>query len=274
MAVCAPSGAPARHALEAGRAILAQRYHVMDCGGVADGAATDARRLEALRRALVEENVRAVFVARGGYGLLRVAEQIPAGTARVIVGFSDVTVLLAWLWRRGVVGVHGPVVTQISRLPEEDRAALFRLLEDPAPPPPLVGRALAPGRGAGPLVGGNLTVLAHLCGTPLMPALAGAILLIEDVNEEPYRLDRALTHLRLAGALDGVAGVACGEFTGCGAPGDVDRTLLDRLGALGVPVVVDLPLGHGDANRAVPHGARATLDAASGVLRFEEGAVA
>ncbi len=252
-------------------AIIAARYDVIDCGGVADGAVDDARRLAGLRRALVEEDVRAVFCARGGYGLLRVAANIPEGPPRAVVGFSDVTVLHAALWRRGVVSVHGPNVTTLGRLEDADSDALFALLENPVAPPPIAGlRMIAPGVARGPLVGGNLAMLSHLIGTPLWPDLRGAVVFLEDVNEEPYRVDRMLTHLRLAGALEGVAGIACGEFFACG---DAEAVLAERLGELGVPVVAGIPTGHGTRNRALPHGACVALDAEAGILTFEEGAV-
>jgi muramoyltetrapeptide carboxypeptidase len=183
-------------------------------------------------------------------------------------------VLHAALGALGWSTVHGPNVTGLGRLGPDDLAALWALLEDPAPPPPLAGlRALAPARAEGRLRGGNLSLLAHLCGTPRQPDLHDAVLLLEDVNEEPYRVDRMLTQLHHAGALAGVAGVAAGEFFGCGAPDEVERVLADRLGLPGVPVVTGLPVGHGARNRAVPLGARVTLDAGAGMLRFLAGAV-
>ena len=210
---------------------------------------------------------------------------------KLFVGFSDVTAIHAALNRAGLVTVHGPVVTQLGRAPGDAVAHLEALLrggvprtgpwDAPAPGAGLVGTAtISPGRASGPLLGGSLTLLAHLLGTPFAPRLEGAVLFLEDVAEKPYRLDRLLTHLRLAGALDGVAAVAVGQIVDCDANGvagiDVVR---DAIQALGVPAVEGLPAGHEDRNLALPLGARATLVApAPGEegpprLLFDEGAV-
>jgi muramoyltetrapeptide carboxypeptidase len=145
------------------------------------------------------------------------------------------------------------------------------------PAPRLKGTPLVGGSAEGPLVGGNLAVLTRLLGTPYLPPLDGAVLLLEDVGERPYRLDRMWTHLALAGIFDRVRGLALGEFTGCDEPGesygsaDVLGTLV---GELGLPCVSDLPIGHGEVNVPVPLGCRVRLDANAGALEFLEPAVA
>jgi len=238
-------------------------------------AGDDGRRLDEWREAVADREARAIFCARGGYGAMRILPGIdPApllARPKVLVGFSDVTALHALLNRAGLATVHGPVVTQLGRAPEAAVAHLAALLfggaprpgawDEPAPGAGLVGTAtIRAGRIRGPLLGGSLAVLAHLAGTPFLPSLEGAILLLEDVGEAPYRLDRYLTQLRLAGALEGVAGVAVGQLTSCddavlrGA--EVVRELVAELG---VPAVEGIPAGHEDANYAVPLGATATL---------------
>jgi muramoyltetrapeptide carboxypeptidase len=238
-------------------------------------AGDDARRAEEWREAVADPEARAIFCARGGYGAMRILPAVdPApllDRPKAVVGFSDVTAVHAVLNRAGLATVHGPVVTQLGRAPDDAVRHLEALLfEDPprpgawgvpAPGAGLVAeRTVSPGRASGPLLGGTLTLLAHLAGTPYAPRLDGAILLLEDVGERPYRIDRCLTQLRLAGALAGVAGLALGRFTDCddGAllAADVVR---EAALALGVPAVEGLPLGHLDANFAVPLGARATL---------------
>jgi muramoyltetrapeptide carboxypeptidase len=237
-------------------------------------AGDDARRADEWREAVADPEARAIVCARGGYGALRILPAIdPApllARPKLLVGFSDITALHALLNRAGLATVHGPGVTQLARLPEEGLQHLEALLRRSAPPagsaPPapgagLVGRAtVRPGRASGPLLGGSLTLLSHLAGTPYAPRLEGAILFLEDVAEKPYRLDRYLTHLALAGALRGVAGIAVGQLTGCddaNAHGaDVVR---EAILALGVPAIEGLPAGHEDANFALPLGARATL---------------
>ncbi|MGC3996655.1 MAG: LD-carboxypeptidase [Anaeromyxobacter sp.] len=237
-------------------------------------AGDDARRLEEWREAVADPDARAIFCARGGYGASRLLPELdPAALVarpKLLVGFSDITVLHALLNRAGLATIHGPVLTQLGRAPEEAVAHLERLLAGDAPPPgpgtPPPGAGLAgtatvvAGRATGPLLGGSLTLLAHLCGTPWFPPLAGAILLVEDVDEKPYRVDRYLTQLRLAGVLRGLAGVALGQFTGCDAPGLRGVEVARRFAAgLGVPVIEGLPSGHEDANFAVPLGAPVTL---------------
>ncbi len=238
-------------------------------------AGDDARRIEEWREAVADPESRAIFCARGGYGAMRLLPVIdPAPLLerpKLLVGFSDVTALHALLNRAGLVTVHGPVVTQLGRAPPDALAHLEALLagvaprpgawDEPAPGAGLMGtRTLRPGRVSGPLLGGTLAILAHLQGTPFAPRLDGAILFLEDVNEKPYQIDRYLTQLRLAGALDRVAGLAIGQLTGCeeGAVLGADVVREAAL-ALGVPAVEGFPAGHQDANFALPLGAGATL---------------
>ena len=139
---------------------------------------------------------------------------------------------------------------------------------------------IAPGCAAGRLLGGNLEMLSRLCGTALAGALLPGepvLLLLEEVGEQPYRIDRALTQLLESGALSAVVGVIVGDLTACaardGAPPDALSVITERLRPLGVPICAGAPIGHGARNRAVPLGAWATLDARAGELRFDEGAV-
>jgi muramoyltetrapeptide carboxypeptidase len=238
-------------------------------------AGDDARRADEWREAVADPDARAIFCARGGYGAMRILPAIdPApllARPRTLVGFSDVTALHAVLNRAGLATVHGPVLTQLGRAPDDAvrhlEAVLFggaprpNAWEVPAPGAGLVAaRTIRPGRASGPLLGGTLTILAHLAGTPFAPPLEGAILLLEDVGEKPYRIDRCLTQLRLAGALDGVAALAVGQLTSCDDGGLLAADVVREAAlALGIPAIEGLPVGHEDANFAVPLGARATL---------------
>jgi muramoyltetrapeptide carboxypeptidase len=238
-------------------------------------AGDDARRAEEWREAVSDPEARAIFCARGGYGAMRILPTIdPApllARPKAVVGFSDVTAIHAALNRAGLATVHGPVLTQLGRAPDDAVRHLEALLFEepphpgawdvPAPGAGLVAaRTVRPGRASGPLLGGTLTILAHLTGTPYAPRLDGAILLLEDVGERPYRIDRCLTQLRLAGALSGIAGLALGRFAGCDDGGLLAADVLREAAlALGVPAVEGLPVGHEDANFAVPLGVRATL---------------
>jgi muramoyltetrapeptide carboxypeptidase len=238
-------------------------------------AGDDTRRLEEWREAVADPDARAIFVARGGYGAMRILPGIdPAPLVerpKLLVGFSDDTVVHAVLNRAGLATVHGPVVTQLGRVPEDALVHLEALLSGTAPrpgawdvPAPGAGlvaaRSIRAGRASGPLLGGTLTLLAHLQGTPFAPRLDGAILFVEDVGEKPYRIDRYLTQLRLSGALDGIAGLAVGQLTGCDDGGVLAADVVREVAlALGVPAIEGLPAGHEDANFALPLGARATL---------------
>jgi muramoyltetrapeptide carboxypeptidase len=289
VAVVAPAGPVPGDRLRRGLEILESRYRVRvahdvlrTTGYLAGG---DDRRAAELAGALADPDVRAVFVARGGYGIFRVLPFLDPAVVRrdpkVIVGFSDATALLAWAARAGVRGVHGPVVAQLGELPASDHAALFDLLERPSPPPPLASERAAGAGSArsieGRLVGGNLCMVAHLVGTPWAIDTDGALLLLEEVGERPYAIDRYLTRLHLAGALLGVRGLAIGDLVRCEERVMIDSPAADvvvdeRARAFGLPALAGLPVGHGARNRAVPIGARAVLD--TGRLELLEPAVA
>ncbi len=300
--VIAPASPFDPEALDRGLEVLRSRLRLVprvraDLGARAGYlAGDDGRRAEEWREAVADPDARAIFCARGGYGAMRILPAIDPSPLldrpKLFVGFSDVTAMHAVLNRAGLATVHGPVVTQLGRAPADAVDHLEALLFGRAPRPtawvaPAPGSGIAgsasvrAGRASGPLVGGSLSILAHLCGTPFLPPLDGAILLLEDVAEKPYRVDRYLTQLRLAGALDRVAGVAVGQLKDCDDENvraiDVVR---EALRVLGVPAIEGLPCGHEDRNLAAPLGARVTLvapgpgDEGPPRLLFDEGATA
>ena len=219
---------------------------------------------------------------RGGWGAARLLEQPLALPPSWLLGFSDVTSLL-WAQRaRGLGGaIHGPLVTSLATEPEWSCQRLRDLLFG-HPLADLQGIGWCGGSATGPLLAGNLTVATHLLGTRHLPNLQGAILILEDVGEAPYRLDRLLTHWRLCGALQQLAGIGLGRFTACddpdGEPGDgsgeparrftAEQVLRDRTADLGIPVVAGLPVGHEPGNAALPLGVRARLDGQRGLLQI------
>jgi muramoyltetrapeptide carboxypeptidase len=272
-------------------------------------AGTDPDRAADLQQAWLDPRIEAVLCARGGYGAQRVVDRLDwaamaAVPPKIFSGFSDVTALHeAFALRLGVPTLHSPNIwgdgfTAFPAAQQALRQALFTphapggrtLNSDP-------GAWLAPGRATGLTAGGNLSLLAANLGTPdgrdpgsrhcprlraRAPAptphhprdgFAGCILLLEDVNEECYRLDRMLTQLLRCGALDGVAGIALGTWTGCKPAGDVRSVMADRLGGLGVPVAWGLGFGHIAPQPAIPLGVPAELDSTTGVLTFLESAV-
>ena len=291
VAVVAPAGPFDRESLDAGLRILAGRYDVAWDRGLLSRvrylAGDDDRRGSELAAALADPRVRGIVAARGGYGGMRILPRVwpidggapsSPGPVKLLVGFSDITVLHAALQACGRVSVHGPVVTQLATQPSTVLERFFAILEDgAAPPAPISGTPIVGGVSEGPLLGGNLSLFTRLLGTPWLPDLTGAVLLLEDVGERPYRIDRMWTHLRLAGVFERVAGLALGDFTDCEEPGG-EFTLRDVLwslaGETGLPCVGGLPIGHDAVNVPVALGTRARLDGGAGTLSFLEPAVA
>jgi muramoyltetrapeptide carboxypeptidase len=189
--------------------------------------------------------------------------------ARPVIGFSDATALLLALARRGIESIHGPVLTSLADglqgLTEASLQAMIALLlsGEPTflPGIPLGGPAAVV---EGPVIGGNLAVLASLAGTVHALQASGSILVLEDVGESPYRIERLLCQLIDSGALVGVKGIALGEFTGCQPPDGANYQLsdvfLEHLQPLNIPVLHQLPVGHGQRNIAFPYGRTARMD--------------
>ncbi len=234
----------------------------------------DADRAKDFTEAWCDPEVQAVFCARGGYGVQRMVDlldwaAIAAAGPKVLVGFSDITALhQAFAVRMGLCTVHGPVVTSLPRDPgsaEHLRTLLFEP-EQVRSLTPVPAETVVPGLAEGPLVGGNLALLAASAGTRDWLPARGAIAVLEDVGEEVYRLDRMLTQLLRAGWFEGVHGIVLGSFTESGHPDDVARLARDRLAPLGVPMVREAPVGHDPVNTAFPLGGTARLDAGAGTL--------
>jgi muramoyltetrapeptide carboxypeptidase len=246
-------------------------------------AGSDTQRAEAFQRLYCDGSVKALFAARGGYGAARMlpfldAARIRAAAPKLVVGMSDVVALFAWLHAEAGLGVlHGPCLAAPSFTESPQRAENLDDLRGWlfGPPPqarlectllhaPAGAGAHGTGAGgsvAGRLVGGNLAVLASLLGTPWALETQGCLLFLEDVNEQPYRVDRYLTQLRLAGRLDGVAGVVFGHMQRCDSdpPGLLHDVLRDLFRDAPYPVATGLPAGHGARNRTLPLGRPAEL---------------
>ena len=243
-------------------------------------AGTDRTRARVLRDLLLDPEIRAIFCTRGGSGSLRLLpllglDRLP-GPPKILVGFSDLTALLLAVHHvAGWVPFHGPVVASFASADEATSAHLADLLFGRKVFPLSLDQGhgvqvLVPGRAEGPLMGGNLTLLVHLIATPFRPNLEGAILFLEDAHEAPYRLDRMLTTLRLAGILDRLAGLVLGHFEDCGPPDEVRRVLEMNLADFPGPVVAEFPIGHGTRNLTLPIGPRALLDTQAQVLDLLE----
>ena len=254
---------------------------------VADGAfdrdgylaGSDENRAAQIHRFFQDPQIAGIICARGGYGSMRLLSLIDFELVRqnpkVFVGFSDASVLLAAFYAKsGLACFHGPMVAALGRGDGDSakalRAALtgdqaIRLCSGD-------GTAVCPGTAAGPVCGGNLTVLCHTIGTPFAPPLAGHLLFLEDVGEAPYRIDRMLTQMRLAGALEGVKGVVLGDFENCGEPGQARRIVAQIFADAGVPILAGIAAGHGKKNLTLAIGPSAVLDADRGTLEYRESA--
>ncbi|MBA3529524.1 MAG: LD-carboxypeptidase [Propionibacteriaceae bacterium] len=232
-------------------------------------SAGDRTRADDFSAAWCHPDVSAVWAARGGYGAQRMVDLIDFDALRAagpkhFIGFSDTTALHARIGRElGQVTVHGPVMGSLAQLtdPPSARQMLRLIMERPVPGMPLcAGRTVVAGTGTGVLIGGNLSLIASDLGIEPAPQQP-SILLVEDIDEEGYRVDRMLTQLQRLGWFSHVEGVVIGDFTN---PGDADllqRVVADRLAGLGIPLVSGVQVGHGDRNLALPLGAAVRLQA-------------
>jgi muramoyltetrapeptide carboxypeptidase len=273
IAVVAPSSPIPEGELWRGLAWLRLRYRLRVSPAILSRdaylAGDDGLRAAELASAMCDDEVKAIVAARGGYGVMRILQDLPweafADRPKPIVGFSDVTALHAMAWRAGVRTVHGPNVSSFGRgASPAVRLAWINALEAPASPRAWRGlRVVHPGPEAtGPLIGGNLALLHAMAAAGMLDVPSGAVLAIEDVSEAPYRVDRMLTSLLLGGHLARASAILAGSFEACGPRPDgrtVDDVLADRTRVLGVPVLAGAPFGHGAHNEAFVLGAPATV---------------
>ncbi|MEJ7690307.1 MAG: LD-carboxypeptidase [Nocardioidaceae bacterium] len=239
-------------------------------------AAADDVRASAFTDAWLNPEASAVIIARGGYGSQRVVDlvdwrRLAEAEPKVLVGFSDATALhQAVAARLGLVTVHSHVVTSLGTATPASAEALRRLLMEPDTVTDLLAgqaaEAVVGGMARGVLVGGNLALLASDLGTPFSRSAAGGIVLLEDIGEDTYRVDRQLTHLVRAGWFEGARGLVLGAFTDCNDPVELDVVLEARLAPLGLPIVRHVDVGHTSSSATVPLGVEAVLDADAGTL--------
>jgi len=261
-------------------------------------AGGDRERAADIMQMFTDKTVKAIICLRGGYGSARVLDlldyRIIRRHAKIFSGFSDITSLhCAFAKKVNMSSIHAPMLNgglQAQDVPEFTRASFLRTVTEAKPPGSIVAGSdkthistVRCGVAEGPLIGGNLSVLCAAIGTPFEPSFKGKILFLEDVNEQPYRLDRMLTQLLNTGRLRHVVGVAVGVNKDCEDDGKEKvieeyrqssaDVMAERLQTLGVPVVMGLPFGHVALNATIPVGAQARLDADNGDLIILESAV-
>jgi muramoyltetrapeptide carboxypeptidase len=249
-------------------------------------AGDDAARAEELMFAFEDPSVRAIVGLRGGYGCSRLIHLLMEKRLRhhpkIFMGFSDLTTLHLFFRRRfGWITIHGPMATSpaLGSISVDQENHLLSLWTDPDYRPVLSFAQLetwAPGKAEGTLIGGCLSLIVASIGTPYEIRTEGKILFLEDQGEPPYRLDRMLTHLHLAGKLQSVAGILLGTFHDCEptqgnySAEDILREILNRLR---VPIIANFPAGHGADNWAIPLGAKVRIDSDSRSVEFLDPAV-
>jgi len=239
----------------------------------------DAERLQDLNAALADESVDGIWCVRGGYGAMRLLPHVDWASLtrrpRALIGFSDVTALHAAASTRcDLVTYHGP--TARGTLTAFSRNSLVRAVVEARDPCGIASaaRTVRGGRAHGRLVGGNLALLAALAGTPFAPDYRGALVILEDIGEPAYRIDRMLRQLLLSGAFDRATGLVAGHFTEPSPERELSTSTLDALlgevaDVAGVPAIAGVPLGHIDDQWTVPLGAMAQLDADTLTLTVE-----
>jgi muramoyltetrapeptide carboxypeptidase len=248
-------------------------------------AGSDADRAGELMQAIEDPSVQAIIALRGGYGCARIIplldERIVRENCKIFMGFSDLTTLHLYFNKCGWITFHGPMAANeaLADISVEREKHLVSLLTNPDYRPgfrfPQL-ESLSPGTAEGALTGGCLSLVTASLGTSCEIQTEGKILFLEDTGEPPYRIDRMITHLRLAGKLDSVAGLLLGQFSDCGAPaGDytIDDVLRDVLSGLNIPILANFPAGHIQDNWALPLGVTARIDADTRTVYFPEPAV-
>jgi len=252
-------------------------------------AGTDGERADDLHAMFADRNVRGIFCARGGYGtprlLPRINFRLIAKNPKILLGYSDITALALAIWRKcRLVTYHGPMLAvdlaaDVNPVAEE---SLWNMLTSPARHATLARAEESPARvrqsgsATGRLLGGNLSLLVSLIGTPYLPDFRRGLLFLEEIDEAPYRVDRMLTHLGNAGILSGISGVAAGQFTRC-EPGDpavpsltLQQIMAGTAEAVGKPFLTGFPIGHEKQMVTVPVGIRARMNADEGVITLLE----
>jgi len=292
--ICAPASPPLRDG-DLGRGVsylegLGYRVEVSPNILQKSGylAGTDRQRADDLNRFFRDPRIRAIVALRGGYGSMRILPMIDYSAVRknpkIFVGYSDLTVLQFALWTKcKLVSFAGPMVAgEMSRgLKGYAEEIFWRMITDKRPVGKLRTRlsAMARGKSRGTLIGGNLSMVNHLIGTPYFPSTRNSILFFEDIGEKPYRIDRMLHHLKLAGALKSIRGVILGQFTDCAPEARKPSLTMRRVtegifGDLGVPVVRGLRHVHVAGSLTLPVGLPVTIDAGKDpCIRFPEPAV-
>jgi muramoyltetrapeptide carboxypeptidase len=230
-------------------------------------AGDDNHRAELLNNAFNSTKIKAIICARGGFGSIRILDMIDydaiVRNPKIFIGFSDISSILTAIYERsGLVTFHGPTLTSLADADKKTISALSTILTLEKAVSIYEKNAISihNGKVKGPVIGGNLTTLCHLVGTPFEPEYSGHILFLEDRGEEPYRIDRMLTQMKMARCFEGVSGMVFGSFSECGDMIDVIQVFADNFAGFDFPILAGVKVGHEPINIALPIGLEATLD--------------
>ena len=288
--VITPAWVPHEERMKSGIQYLEDKGYTVKIGknvGKIHGyfAGTDEERASDINEMFVDPEVDMIICARGGWGGLRLVDKLDYDQIRInpklLVGYSDITTLQLAIWKKiGIPSISGPMVAVemgkgilpfteqhfLDQLYNENPVYVFNYQESQT-------SVFKAGRGEGILLGGCLSLVSHLIGTPYMPDYSGAILFLEDIGEKPYKIDRYLAHLNQAGIFDQINGLILGDFIDCGADENevsfhLDEILDDYFREVSYPVIRNFPYGHGDIKFSMPVGVYTVLDTERDELRL------
>ncbi|MDO9565484.1 MAG: LD-carboxypeptidase [Candidatus Desulfaltia sp.] len=240
-------------------------------------AGPDIHRANLINTFFADGKINAIICARGGFGSIRILSLLDFESIKknpkIFIGFSDISAILSVLYTKcGFVVFHGPMVTSLGDASRKTRKALLDAVSSDAGLAimPKTGKTVRHGLASGPVTGGNLTTLCHLIGTPFEPVFKGHILFLEDKGEACYRIDRMLSHMKLAGCFDDLAGLVLGSFKDCGQVSEIIGVVDNIFKEHNIPILAGFEVGHGKNNVTIPIGLNATLDTGGQSLSFHE----
>ncbi len=278
--ICAPSGSFDRELFEKGLAVISK----MGFDPVVPGdiyqkkrylAGSDKLRARIINDLFLDKNIHGIMCARGGYGAVRVLKlldwEIIQNNPKVFIGFSDVTALLAnFSYFPHMKAVHGPNITSLANAGQQTKDSIYEFLTAGSTglkieAPVVINK----GKCTGKLLGGNLATLNHLVGTEYQVDFKDCIFFLEDVGEPPYKIDRMLTQMKMAGCFYGIKGVAAGSFENCTNLGMIEDIIGEIFGEYDIPVIAGIESGHGPVNLPLPMGVDAELLTDDAEIRWD-----
>ncbi len=243
-------------------------------------AGSDAWRASVLNDLFKAPEVKGIICARGGYGSIRILDRMDFDLFRhhpkIFLGFSDISALISSITTQSrLTAFHGPNVTTLGKASPQTKASFYEAVtsDQALDIRSQKTRVISPGIGTGIVSGGNLATLCHLVGTPYSPTYRGCLFVMEDIEEAPYKIDRMLFQMKMAGCFQGLSGVAIGSFQDCGRYEGICDIVKNIFADIQIPILGGFEIGHGDDNVTIPMGIRATLDTDQGALLYQESAL-